>query len=115
VHDAGFAAALAASIRRDMAPENAWTVAPRAKLPVLAQLNYNLGKLSEKLPIFDVWPWPYATSYEIKPGCAPLPPSDPGFAACYTPAGDFPEVNLTLKGVYTRILTVFGAGLVPIL
>lgn len=115
VHDATFAAALAASIRRDMAPENAWTIAPRPKLPVLAQLNYNLGKLSEKLPIFDVWPWPYATSFEIKPGCAPLPPSDPGFAACYEPAGDFPEVNLSLKGIYTRILTVFGAGLVPIL
>jgi phosphatidylserine/phosphatidylglycerophosphate/cardiolipin synthase-like enzyme len=115
VHDAPFAAALAASIRRDMAPENAWTIAPRPKLPVLAQLNYNLGKLSEKLPIFDVWPLPYATSFEIKPGCAPLPPSDPGFAACYTPVGDFPEVNLSLKGIYTRILTVFGAGLVPIL
>ncbi len=115
VHDATFAAALAASIRRDMEPGNAWTIAPRPRLPVLAQVNYNLGKFSEKLPIFDVWPWPYATSYEIKPGCAPLPPSDPGFAACYDPAGDFPEVNLSLKGVYTRILTVFGAGLVPIL
>lgn len=115
VHDAAFAAALAASIRRDMAPENAWTIAPRPQLPGLAQLNYSLGKFSEKLPIFDIWPFPYATSFEIRPGCAPLPPSDPGFAACYEPAGDFPEVNLSLKGIYTRILTVFGAGLVPIL
>ena len=115
VRDATFATALAASIRRDMAPENAWTIAPRAQLPGLAQLNYNLGKLSEKLPIFDIWPWPYATSYELKPGCAPVPPNDPGFAACYEAVGDFPEVNLSLKGIYTRILTVFGAGLVPIL
>ncbi len=115
VHDAAFAAALAASIRRDMAPENAWTIAPRPQLPALAKFNYSMGKLSEQLPIFDVWPWPYATSFEIKPGCAPLPPDDPGFAACYRPVGDFPEVNLSLKGIYTRILTVFGAGLVPIL
>lgn len=115
VHDPVFAQALAASIRRDMQPGNSWVIAPKAKLPVLSQLNYNLGKLSEKLPIFDVWPFPYATSYEIKPGCEPLPPADPGFLACYTPVGDFPEVNLTMKMVYTRVLTVFGAGFIPIL
>lgn len=115
VHDADFARALAASIRRDMQPDNAWTVAPRSKLPILWGLNYNLGKLSEKLPIFDIWPLPYATSYELKPGCQPLPPNDPRFHSCYIWMGDFPEVNLSLKSVYTRILTVFGAGLVPIL
>ena len=115
VHDPVFARALADSIRRDIAPGNSWVIAPREKLPVLAQLNYNLGKLSEQLPIFDVWPLPYATSYELKPGCQPLPPGAPGFHDCYEAVGDFPEVNLTLKSIYTRILTVFGAGFVPIL
>ncbi|MFT3807957.1 phospholipase D-like domain-containing protein [Arenimonas sp.] len=115
VHDEAFASALAASIRNDMAPENAWTIAPREKLPVVAQLNYNLGKLSEKLPIFDIWPLPYATSFELKPECQPLPPGDPKFYQCYEAVGDFPEVNLSLKSVYTRILTAFGAGLIPIL
>jgi phosphatidylserine/phosphatidylglycerophosphate/cardiolipin synthase-like enzyme len=115
VHDVAFAQALAASIRLDMAPENAWTIAPRTKLPILSTLNYNLGKISEKLPIFDIWPFPYATSYELKPGCQPLSPNDPGFYACYQWVGDFPEVNLSMKSVYTRIITVFGAGFVPIL
>ncbi|MBP8098270.1 MAG: phospholipase D family protein [Arenimonas sp.] len=115
VHDPKFATALAVSIRRDMEPGNAWVIAPKAKLPVLSQLNYNLGKASEQLPIFDVWPFPYATSYELKPGCQPVPPGDPGFLACYEPVGDFPEVNLSLKMIYTRIITVFGAGLIPIL
>ena len=115
VHDPAFAHALADSIRRDMEPGNSWVIAPKAKLPVLWGLNYNLGKLSEKLPIFDVWPLPYATSYELKPGCQPLPPSDPGFQDCYESVGDFPEVNLTLKMIYTRVLTVFGAGFIPIL
>jgi phosphatidylserine/phosphatidylglycerophosphate/cardiolipin synthase-like enzyme len=115
VHDPVFARALAASIRRDMEPGNSWVIAPKAKLPVLSQLNYNLGKLSEQLPIFDVWPFPYATSYQLKPGCQPLPAADPGFLACYQPVGDFPEVNLTLKMIYTRVLTVFGAGFIPIL
>ena len=48
-------------------------------------------------------------------GCAPLPPSDPGFRACYTPVGAFPEVNLSLKMIYTRVLTAFGSGLIPFL
>ena len=98
-----------------MEPGNSWVIAAKAKLPVLWGLNYNLGKLSEKLPIFDVWPLPYATSYELKPGCQPLPPSDPGFQDCYESVGDFPEVNLTLKMIYTRVLTVFGAGFIPFL
>ena len=115
VHDPAFARALADSIRRDIKPGNSWTIAPRETLPAFAQLNYNLGKLSEKLPIFDVWPFPYATSYELKPGCQPLPPGAPGFHDCYDAVGDFPEVNLTLKSIYTRVLTVFGAGFIPIL
>ena len=115
IRDPVFARALADSIRRDMEPGNAWTIAPKPKTPVLWGLNYNLGKASEKLPIFDIWPFPYATSYELKEGCQPLPPGDPGFAACYEDVGDFPEVDLSLKMVYTRVMTVFGAGFIPFL
>jgi putative cardiolipin synthase len=115
VYDAAFATRLAESIERDMAPGNAWVVAPKEKLPILWGLNYNLGKLSEKLPVFDIWPLPYATSYELKPGCAPRPPTAEDFHECYVPVGDFPEVNLGLKGIYTRVITIFGAGLIPIL
>ena len=106
------------SIRRDIAPENAWVIAPRAKPVVLSGLDYSLGKVSEALPLFDLWPWRYATSYEFRPGpdCpAPLPSSDPGFHRCYEAVGDFPEVNVGSKWLYTRLLTAFGAGLVPIL
>ncbi|MFY2763953.1 phospholipase D family protein [Arenimonas sp. MALMAid1274] len=115
VHDVEFAGALKASILRDMQPENSWLIAAQEKLPVLSGLNYSLGKISEKLPIFDIWPFPYATSYELKPGCNPIPPGQPGFYECYQDVGAFPEVDLPLKMLYTRILTAFGAGLVPIL
>jgi len=115
IPDKNFAQALAASIHRDMLPENAWTIAPRPKPPILSGLNYNLGKLSEKLPIFDIWPFPYATSYELKDGCQPVPFTDKRFQDCYEQVGDFPEVDLPLKGIYTRMVTAFGAGLVPIL
>ena len=118
IADPAFAKALAESIRRDMAPENAWTIARRPKPPVFSGLEYSLAKVSEHLPVFDLWPVRYATSYEFMPGpdCPlPLPPSDPRFRECYEPVGDFPEVSLSLKSLMTRIFTAFGAGLAPIL
>jgi phosphatidylserine/phosphatidylglycerophosphate/cardiolipin synthase-like enzyme len=118
IEDEAFAQALAASIRRDMRPENSWVIAPRAKPPVFSGLDYSLGKVSEALPLFDVWPWRYATSYEFRPGpdCAfPVSAKDPQFHQCYVAVGDFPEVNVGPKWLYTRVLTAFGAGLVPIL
>ncbi len=118
IADPRFAGQLAASIRRDIAPENAWTIARRDSPVVLSGVDYSMAKISERLPLFDLWPTRYATSYEFVPGpdCpAPLPPDDPGFRACYTPVGDFPEVSLGFRSLLTRIFTAFGAGLVPIL
>lgn len=115
VYDAGFAEELASVILKDTAPENSWTIARRPKAVILSGVNYSLGKVFEALPLFDLWPFRYATSYELKPGCQPLPPDDPGFHDCYEAVGDFPEVELPMKSIYTRVLTAFGAGLAPIL
>ena len=113
--DPAFAAALRTAILRDLEPGNAWTIAKRPRPGPLGRLNNALGDLSTRLPVFDLWPFRYATSYDIEPGCAPLPPGDPGFYACYRDVGDFPEVDLPLKSIYTRIVTAFGAGLHSIL
>lgn len=118
IDDPVFAERLAQSILRDIAPDNAWVVAPREKTPVLSGLNYSLGKASEALPVLDVWPWRYATNYAFQPGPdCPLPLSrhDPDFRRCYVPVGDFPEVDVGPKWLLVRMLTAFGAGLVPIL
>ncbi|NYI17197.1 phosphatidylserine/phosphatidylglycerophosphate/cardiolipin synthase-like enzyme [Xanthomonas arboricola] len=118
IDDVRFAQALAASIERDMSPENAWTVAPREKPPLFSGLNYSVGKVSEALPVLDFWPWRYATNYEFRPGpgCPfPLKRQDPQFRQCYVAVGDFPEVNVGPKWLLVRMLTAFGAGLVPIL
>jgi phosphatidylserine/phosphatidylglycerophosphate/cardiolipin synthase-like enzyme len=118
IEDPVFARALADSIRRDIKPENAWVIAPRDKPPLFSGLEYSIGKMSERLPFFDLWPMRYATSYEFMPGPAcpqPLPRNHPGFRACYRPVGDFPEVNVGLKSLTTRVFTAFGAGLAPIL
>ncbi|HTL14318.1 MAG TPA: phospholipase D family protein [Thermomonas sp.] len=119
IADPAFARALAASIRRDMAPGNAWTIGRRDPSPILPGIEFTLARISERMPIFDLWPIKYATSYEFTPGpgCPPPPPPpfDPDFRRCHTPVGDFPEVDLGLKWLGVRLFTAFGSGLAPIL
>ena len=118
IEDAAFAQALERSIRGDIAPANSWTIARRPDAPLFSGLEFQLAKVSERMPLFDLWPMRYATSYEFVPGpqCpAPLSPFDPGFRDCYRAVGDFPEVAMGLKSLLTRIFTAFGAGLAPIL
>jgi len=116
VWDADFARTLEASIRNDASPDNAWVIAKRQKVvPVVGEVNTAISTVSETLPFFDLWPFRYATSYQLREGCTALRPSEPGFYECYDPVGDFPEVNLTLKAIYARIITAFGAPLAPIL
>lgn len=115
VWDRAFAGALRASILADTAPDQSWVVARKPDRMLLTSINQTIETLSEKLPIFDIWLWRYATSYELRPECTPLRPTDPHFHDCYVRVGDFPEVNLSAKGIYTRLITAFGAGLTPIL
>jgi len=115
IEDAAFAQQLAHSILRDIHPNNSWAVAPRQRI---SRLNYGLGKVSESLPILDLWPWRYATNYAFAPSAdcpAPLPQRSADFYRCYQSVGDFPEVDVGPKWLLVRMLTAFGAGLVPIL
>jgi len=114
--DQRFATQLRQSILRDTQPENAWVIAPRqATVPLLSDINNAIGSISEELPLFDLWPFRYATSYQLKPGCKPLRVGDPGFFACYQPVGDFPDVAVSPKMFYTLLITAFGAGVTGIL
>lgn len=115
LHDAAVAETVRAAVLRDAAPQNAWTIARRQRPHWLAKINNAIADLSTALPLFDLWPFRYSSSFELDPGCQPLPPGDPNFYNCYTDVGDFPEVALPLKTIYTRIVTAFGAGLVGIL
>jgi phosphatidylserine/phosphatidylglycerophosphate/cardiolipin synthase-like enzyme len=115
VDDLAFAQQLRAAILRDASPQNAWLVAPRHPIPIIGDVSQAIGDVSRALPIFDVWPWAYATDYQLKPGCQPIPPTDPDFLKCWKPVGDFPEVNLSLTAIITRFITAFGAGMQGIL
>jgi len=115
VDDPAFAQQLRAAILRDASPQNAWLVAPRHPIPIIGDVSQAIGDVSRALPIFDIWPWAYATDYQLKPGCQPVPATDPDFLKCWKPVGDFPEVNLSLTAIITRFITAFGAGMQGIL
>ena len=116
VYDQRFASQLRASILRATEPQNAWVIAPRKPtIPVLGQISQVIGDISAKLPFFDIWPFRYATSYELKPNCPPMQPNNPDFSRCYAPVGDFPDVAISPKLLYTRLITAFGAGVKGIL
>ncbi|HET7924669.1 MAG TPA: phospholipase D family protein [Rhodanobacteraceae bacterium] len=115
IHDTTVALRVRAAVLRDAEPENAWVIAKRHGDPFVESVNNAIADVSTALPLFDLWPFRYATSYELKPGCLPLPPSDPHFYECYDDVGDFPEVDLPMKTIYTRIVTAFGAGFAGIL
>lgn len=115
IDSADFASRVEQAIRVATAPEQSWTVA-RRRLPALVEpVNRGVERVSESLPIFDLWPFRYATSYALRPGCGPVDDTDPRFADCYEAVGDFPEVDLTAKQIYTRLVTAFGSSLTPIL
>jgi cardiolipin synthase C len=115
IHDTTVALRVRAAVLHDTEPQNAWVIAKRHGDPLVESVNDAIADVSAALPLFDLWPFRYATSYELKPGCAPLPPSDTRFYECYDDVGDFPEVDLPMKTIYTRIVTAFGAGLAGIL
>jgi putative cardiolipin synthase len=115
IFDRALAQAVRTAILRDTQADNAWTIAKRPRTTFLSRVNGAIADFSAGLPVFDFWPFRYAGSYELKPGCAALAPGDPQFYACHIDAGDFPEVDLPLKTIYTRIVTAFGAGLLSIM
>ena len=115
IYDKAVASRVRDAVLRNTEPQNAWVIAKAERPRLLERINDTIADVSTALPLFDIWPFRYASSFELKPGCAPLPPDDPGFYACHIDVGDFPEVDLPLKTIYTRIVTAFGAGLVGIL
>ncbi len=111
VYDHAFSDQLRRAIMRDTQPQNAWVIAPRQPgVPVLTDISQAIGTVSEQLPFFDLWPFRYATNYDLKPGCVPMRASNPRFFECYRPVGDFPDVNLSSKLIITRLITAFGVG-----
>jgi phosphatidylserine/phosphatidylglycerophosphate/cardiolipin synthase-like enzyme len=103
LHDEALALDLENEIRRDMAPQNSWTVAKRKRIPLLGDLNNLLAFASEALPILDIWPVLNTTCYELRDGKHPLPTDHPEFYRRYQAVGNFPECENTNIPIQTLV------------
>jgi cardiolipin synthase C len=116
IADAGVAADVEASILRDIEPGNSWVVG-RNHWPktVFGRLGRNLGGLSMRLPLFDLWPNAYTSVFELREGREPLPPRHPDFHLNYRDLGPFPEVDHSSPIIRTRLIKAFGGWARPLM
>lgn len=115
IWDEGIAGRVEDAIRLAMRPRNAWVIAPKKKIPIISFFSGLIGNISRALPVLDVWPFRYTTSYELREGAEPVAPYDPAFHQRYHEVGDFPEVALSFKQIQTRFISAFGGLVTPIL
>jgi cardiolipin synthase C len=107
-----FAASLAASIRRDMAPANSWPILA----PVRPGAAGRIGAWLSRHPLLDLWPFRFGSNYEAMTdvACEQQSPGQANLERCQARIGDFPETSFIRRSL-TRVLTSFGAGLAPVL
>ncbi len=110
-----FAEKLTKNINQDLLNKNAWRVAAKEQIPFFSDVSGVLATISRKLPVLDIWPFRYATSYELKPGHEEVPPSHPDFYKNFEAVGNFPEVNLPLKQIQTIIISAFAGFAEPVM
>ena len=93
IRDKEFAQQLHRLISNDMAARNSWVVAKK-KIPLgLEYPNAFMVMLSDIMPLIDLWPLRYTSSFELIPGKKEVPPGDPEFYLNYRDVGSFPQVD----------------------
>jgi phosphatidylserine/phosphatidylglycerophosphate/cardiolipin synthase-like enzyme len=116
IWDVDVALALKADILRDTEAQNSWvTAAKHEGIPLVSYFGGILEDISRAMPIFDVWPFKYSTSWDLREGEEPVPPGHPEFYERYKNVGQFPTVNMSTKDVQTRLFKVMGGFTEPLM
>jgi len=110
-----FAQMLSDNIRADMTDQNSWVVAAKQQIPFFSRISGVIATISRKLPIFDIWPFRYSTSYQLKEGYPEVPANHPDFHQNYKPIGNFPNVDLSSKQIQTIIISAFAGFAEPVM
>jgi phosphatidylserine/phosphatidylglycerophosphate/cardiolipin synthase-like enzyme len=97
------------------APQNAWTIAPRQKIPIVSFLNGVIENIFSLIPFANVWPFTYAASYELREGGNVVPFHSREFHDNYRSVGQFPGVEMTPKAIKTRLTKAFFGPAQPII
>jgi phosphatidylserine/phosphatidylglycerophosphate/cardiolipin synthase-like enzyme len=115
IWDNDIARAVEQDIFRDTEPRNSWVIAKREKVPFISYFGEIIGTISEMIPVLDIWPFRYSSSYKLKEGMEPLSTDHPDFYKHYDNAGQFPEIHLSLPAIKTRLIKTFGGFTAPLM
>jgi len=97
------------------APKNAWTIAPRRKIPIVSSLNGVIENVLSLIPFANVWPFTFSASFELREGGEVMPFHSKDFHDNYRSVGQFPGVKMTPKAIKTRITKAFFGPAEPII
>ena len=84
-------------------------------IPFISYFGEIIGTISEMIPVLDIWPFRYSSSYKLKEGMEPLSTDQPAFYKHYENVGQFPEVHLSLPAIKTRLIKTFGGFTAPLM
>ncbi len=115
IWDEKFAESIKQQIIMDIQPRNSWTIAKHKGIPLISSASSVVGSISRALPILDVWPFRYQTSFELNEGARVVSSKHPDFYKNYSVVGDFPEVGLSFKQIQTFFVSAFLGFARPIL
>ena len=115
IKDDALAIHISRLIRQDTIPANSWTVGKRRKLPVFGFFNGVIESVFSRLPFLNVWPFSYATSFELRKDADVVPFDHPDFYKNYRSVGQFPGANLSEKALKTRLTKAFFGPIEPII
>jgi phosphatidylserine/phosphatidylglycerophosphate/cardiolipin synthase-like enzyme len=115
IWDERVARAIKDDILRDMAPQNSWTIGKAKDVPVISTFSDLIGNILQVVPIVDVWPFQYTSSFALNEGKQLVPFYDERFYDHYTSVGSFPEVGLSIREVEIRLLKAFTGVAMPII
>ncbi len=115
IESEAFAAQLTKNIETDMLDQNSWVVAAKEQIPFFSPLSGAIATISRKLPIFDIWPFRYSTSYRLKEGHQEVRDNHPDFYNNYEAIGNFPNVDLSSKQIQTIIISAFAGFAEPVM
>lgn len=115
LRDRGFFDQVNKKIMRAAAPRNAWTIGPRRRVPLLSFVNGIFENIFALIPIANVWPFTYSTSYELREGGEEVPFFNDRFHDNYRPVGQFPGMGMSTKAIKTRLTKAFFGPAQPII
>jgi len=93
IEDEHFANMLRNYIAKDISASNSWVVARKKRPLGLSMPNAILAKLSDLIPLVDIWPFRYSASYELIDGKEAVEPDHPDFYENYRDVGSFPQID----------------------